>query len=185
MIALNWKYTPPSYHIIPIGNYRARISDLVWDVSKSGKQMLVVTCKISGHSSTLKYYLLFSAENPETVNRSNFYLKKFCDAFNLNPEDMNNPAFNLNQWLNAEGGVNVIHEEKNGVSFPKIKSFLTRKQFAYLTPYVDTSAPQSSAQQPQYYPQPQPQQDYYAQSNEQNNSFDQPAMNQDGIISFN
>lgn len=175
---LNWNYTPPSYNITPIGNYRARIHDIAWDVSKSGRTMLVVTCKISGQKSKLKYYLVFNPDTPETVNRSNFYFKKFCDAFSLNPADINNQNFNLNQWLNAEGGVNIIHEERNGVVFPSIKSFLSRKQLDFLVPFIDADAPQ---QQQQLQPQQQQQQ---LQPQRQFQNFGQPAMDSNGIITF-
>lgn len=157
-----WNYQPPTYNIAPQGNHRARIHNLIWDVSKSsGRDMLVITLKIQNKHS-LKYYLVFNSDTPETINRSNFYFKQFCDAFNLNPDDMNKQGFSFNQWINAEGGVFIEHTTFNGTPQAHVKKLLTRKQLEYLPPYEiqqqnfnqqiqQQTQPQQPQQQPQFF----------------------------------
>lgn len=146
-----WQYTAPTYApaLIPEGNYRVRISGLTWDVSKSGNTMLVSTLKVSGYKETLKYYNVLKSESQDAINRSNYYLKKFCDAFCLNPEQLNSPNFNLNSWYGAEAGATIAHESNNGATRSIIKKFLTRKQLDFLNPFVDAYMNKEPQQQQQ------------------------------------
>lgn len=154
--------------IIPQGNFHARITAVNDGFSRSsGRPMLTVSLQVPNHSSTLKYYIVFNSDNQDTINRTNFYLKKFCDAFNLNPADLNIPNFNFSSWIGAEGGIIVEHEENNGQVSARVKNVLSRQKFAALLA-------QSAQQQQQQQNTPQ----------QQNQSFGQPAMNQNGIISF-
>lgn len=142
-----WNYSNPApINIAPQGNFRARIKNAVWDVSKSsGHDMLVITLTVQAKHS-VKYRLVFNPSTPETINRSNYYLKQFCDAFNLNPEDMNKQGFSLNQWIGAEGGVFIEHTIFNGMPVAQVRKILSRKQYEFLPPYEQNNQQNSFGQ---------------------------------------
>ena len=51
------------FEIIPVGEHRIRIADVVPTESKTGKDMLKITFDVSNHYSKLFYYLVFMEDN--------------------------------------------------------------------------------------------------------------------------
>ena len=182
---MKWQYSTPTFSTIPQGNYRARISSVTWDITReTNKQMLVITLKISGQKSTLKHYIVFSDATPNEVNRTNWSIKRFCDAFALDPATISSDNYDLNKWIGSEGGVTIEHRSYKDYKWPFVKTFLTRKQLEFLPPYYDPSnqgeihqpsaqaqaqvqqyAAQGVFQQQQLPPQPQQQPQQFGQIN--------------------
>lgn len=161
-------YTPPRYNYsqIPAGNHRARISAATWDTTKStGRDKILFTFKISAFGN-LTYNFIWCDNNPQELDRTNYYFEKLCKAFNLNPEDLNNPDFSFHNWIGAEGGVIISYENDN--PYPRVKKFLTRKQLAFLPPFED-GPKQQYIQAPSQQPQQQApqQQNFYSQQQQQ------------------
>lgn len=157
---MDWQFQKPTYNLPPQGNYRARISNAIWDVSKSsGRPMSTITLSISGHKETVKYWIA-----------SDISAQIFCRCFNLDPYDINSQQPDkINRWIGAEGGVNIVHEElQNGVIRANAKC-LTPKQTSYLAPFVPPQQqPQQQTQQPQ------PQQPPAQFANWEQQGFNQP-----------
>ena len=69
-----WVYDPSQYEeknftIIPVGDYRARIADVVEKTFNSGNQGYEITLDINGHNSKVWMYLVLDASNPQQTNQ--------------------------------------------------------------------------------------------------------------------
>ena len=59
----NWSYDPSQYQEknfeqIPVGDYRARIADVVEKTFKSGNEGYEITLNINGYNSKMWFYLV-------------------------------------------------------------------------------------------------------------------------------
>lgn len=117
------------FAIIPVGDHRIRIANAEETKSKNGNDMVVLTLDVSGHSSSLWYYLVFMPSNPQMTNQK---LGQIFDSFGITPGDMN-----IQNWIGKSGGARVAHEPYNGEQTAKIKYFLSRAKVEKLPAWQD------------------------------------------------
>lgn len=120
----NWTYDPSQYSeknftIIPAGDYRARIADVVEKTFKSGNQGYEITLDINGHNSKVWFYLVLDPSNPQQTNQR---IGDFFNSFGIT-----NPAMGTGkQWIGAVGAVRIKHEEYNGENSAKVAYCIAR-----------------------------------------------------------
>jgi hypothetical protein len=121
-----WTYDPSQYQeknfeIIPVGDYRARISDVVEKTFKSGSQGYEITLDINGHNSKMWFYLVLDASNPQQTNQR---IGDFFNSFGIT-----NPAMGAGkQWIGSVGAVRIKHEEYNGQNTAKVAYVIARSR---------------------------------------------------------
>ena len=123
MAISNWSfnandYQETTFEALPVGDYRIRIASVEEKKSSNGNDMLAMTFDVSGHSSSLWFYLVFMPQNPQITNQR---LGQIYDSFGIQPGNMN-----FNSWVGKVGGCRVKHETYNGENTAKINYFLTR-----------------------------------------------------------
>ena len=69
-----WQFDPNQYEesnfsIIPAGDHRVRIEDVISKKSKAGNDMFEITLAVSSHSSKLWYYLVLDPSDPKKTNQ--------------------------------------------------------------------------------------------------------------------
>lgn len=126
-MAINWNfnaddYQETSFAPIPVGDHRVRIKDAEECVSKNGNDMIKLTLDVSGHSSTLWFYLVFMPDNPQMVNQK---LGQIFSSFGITPGDLN-----VENWKGKVGACSVKHEVYNGETQAKIRYFIGKEKQA-------------------------------------------------------
>lgn len=122
----NWTYDPSQYQeknfsIIPVGDYRARIADVVEKTFNSGNQGYEITLDINGHASKVWMYLVLDASNPQQTNQR---IGDFFNSFGIT-----NPAMGTGkQWIGSVGAVRIKHEEYNGNNTAKVAYVIARNR---------------------------------------------------------
>lgn len=122
----NWTYDPSQYEeknfqIIPVGDYRARIADVVEKTFNSGNQGYEITLDINGHNGKLWFYLVLDPANPQQTNQR---IGDFFNSFGIT-----NPAMGTGkQWIGSVGAVRVKHEEYNGNMNAKVAYCINRSR---------------------------------------------------------
>lgn len=122
----NWTYDPSQYseknfEIIPMGDYRARISDVVEKTFSSGNQGFEITLDINGYNSKMWFYLVLDASNIEQTNQR---IGDFFNSFGIT-----NPSLGTGkQWIGAVGAVRVKHEVYNGENRAKVAYCIARNR---------------------------------------------------------
>ena len=141
----NWTFDPSQYseksfEIIPVGDYRARISDVVEKTFSSGNQGYEITLDINGYNSKMWFYLVLDASN---VAQTNQRIGDFFNSFGIT-----NPAMGTGkQWIGAVGAVRVKHELYNGENRAKIAYCISRNRQEKLPAWKNTAgvaAPQTA-----------------------------------------
>lgn len=127
----NWYFDPSQYkeqsfEIIPIGEHRVRIADVVErsreqkNAFSSGNEGYEITLDVNGHNSKLWFYLVLDASNPQQTNQR---IGDFFNSFGIT-----NPVLGTGkQWIGAVGAVRVKHEEYNGSNSAKVAYCVSRK----------------------------------------------------------
>ena len=140
-----WNFDPNQYEekegfsIIPVGDHRVRIEDVISKQSKSGRDMFEITLAVSGHSSRLWYYLVLDAADPKKTNQR---IGDFFNSFGITDYNM----ANYSRWKGKVGAVRVVHEEYNGEQQAKVRFCLNRKNQDKLPPAkFNTEATASTA----------------------------------------
>ena len=108
----NWNFDATQYkendfQIIPVGDHRVRIADVVEKTFNSGNEGYEITLEVNGHSSKLWFYLVLDASN---IERTNQRIGEFFNSFGITNTSMGTGK----QWIGAVGAVRVKHEEYNG-----------------------------------------------------------------------
>lgn len=134
----NWTFDPSQYQeknfeIIPIGDYRARIADVVEKTFKSGNQGYEITLDINGYNSKMWFYLVLDAAN---VAQTNQRIGDFFDSFGITNHAMGTGK----QWIGAVGAVRIKHEEYNGQNTAKVAYVIARGRQDKLAPWKNTGA---------------------------------------------
>ena len=134
-MAIQWNfnsadYEESSFAPIPVGDVRVRIASVEEQTSSNGNDMLKITLDVSGHSSSLWYYLVFMPQNPQMTNQK---LGQIFDSFGITPGNMN-----FNSWVGKVGGCRVKHELYNGENSAKVSYFLSRAKVDKLPAWQDT-----------------------------------------------
>ena len=124
-MALSWNFNKDDYQendfgCIPAGDYRVRIANAEETKSKNGNDMVKLTLDVSGHSSSLWYYLVFMPDNPSMTNQK---LGQLFESFGITPGDMNTA-----NWVGKVGAARVKNEAYNGEQTAKVSFFLSKKK---------------------------------------------------------
>lgn len=122
---LNWSFNANDYKEndfapIPVGDHRVRIASVEEKKSNKGNDMLEIKLDVSGHGSSLWYYLVFFNDNPSMTNQK---LGQLFDSFGIAMGDMN-----TNNWIGKVGGARVKSEKYNGEDTAKVSYFLSRSK---------------------------------------------------------
>ena len=122
----NWTYDPSQYEeknfeIIPVGDYRARISDVVEKTFNSGNAGYEITLEINGYNSKMWLYLVLDANNPAQTNQR---IGDFFNSFGIKSPAMGTGK----QWIGAVGAVRVKHEPYNGENRAKVAYVISRNR---------------------------------------------------------
>ena len=133
-MSINWSFNPDDFKEndfspIPVGDHRVRIRDAEEKVSKAGNDMIVLTLDVSGHNSTLWYYLVFTKDNPQMVNQK---LGQIYSSFGITPGDMN-----TENWKGKVGACRVKHELYNNEKQAKVSYFLSKEKQAQLPAWAE------------------------------------------------
>lgn len=137
-MSINWNYDPSQYEeknfeIIPVGDYRARISDVVVKTFSSGNSGYEITLDINGYNSKMWFYLVLDASNPAQTNQR---IGDFFNSFGIT-----NPAMGTGkQWIGAVGAVRVKHEQYNGENRAKVAYCIARNRQEKLAPWKNAAA---------------------------------------------
>ena len=134
MAPISWNFNASDYEEnsfapIPVGDHRVRIASVEEQTSSNGNDMLKITLDVSGHSSSLWYYLVFMPQNPQMTNQK---LGQIFDSFGITPGNMN-----FNSWVGKVGGCRVKHELYNGENSAKVSYFLSRSKVDNLPAWQD------------------------------------------------
>lgn len=128
-----WNFDPNQYEekegfsIIPVGDHRVRIEDVISKQSKSCRDMFEITLAVSNHSSRLWYYLVLDPADPKKTNQR---IGDFFNSFGITDYNMANYI----RWKGKVGAVRVVHEEYNGEQKAKVRFCLNRKNQDKLPP---------------------------------------------------
>ena len=138
-----WTFNPNEYEeqdfqIIPIGDHRVRIYDVISKNSKAGNEMYEVTLEVSGYGSKLWFYLVI---DPTDSKKTNQRIGSFFESFGIT----DNNLANYIRWKGKVGAVRVIHEEYNGEQQAKVRFCLNRKNQDKLPPAKFNSEATASA----------------------------------------
>lgn len=134
----NWSFDPSQYQektfeIIPAGDYRARIFDVVERTFSSGNEGYEITLEVSGQTSKLWFYLVL---DPSNVARTNQRIGEFFDSFGIT-----NPAMGSGrQWIGAVGAIRVKHEQYNGNNTAKVAYCIAKNRQDKLPAWAGNSA---------------------------------------------
>lgn len=133
-----WTFNPNEYEasdfqIIPAGDHRVRIEDVIAKQSKAGNDMFEITLAVSDHSSRLWYYLVI---DPTDSKKTNQRIGSFFDSFGITDYNM----ANYPRWKGKVGAVRVSHEEYNGEQQAKVRFCLSRRNQDKLPPAKFASA---------------------------------------------
>lgn len=133
-----WVYDPSQYEeknftIIPVGDYRARVADVVEKTFNSGNQGYEITLDINGHNSKVWMYLVLDASNPQQTNQR---IGDFFNSFGIT-----NPAMGTGkQWIGSVGAVRIKHEEYNGNNTAKVAYVIARNRQDKLPAWQNNTA---------------------------------------------
>ena len=134
----NWTYDPSQYQeknfeIIPVGDYRARIADVVEKTFSSGNQGYEITLDINGKASKVWFYLVLDPSNPQQTNQR---IGDFFNSFGIT-----NPAMGTGkQWIGSVGAVRIKHEEYNGNNTAKVAYVINRNRQDKLPAWQNNAA---------------------------------------------
>ena len=140
----NWTYDPSQYseknfELIPAGDHRARIADVVEKTFKSGNQGYEIALDINGHAAKAWFYLVLDPSNPQQTNQR---IGDFFNSFGITSPAMGSGK----QWIGAVGAVRVKHEDYNGQTSAKVAFCIAKKNQDKLAPWkAGNSAPQMTA----------------------------------------
>ena len=122
----NWTYDPSQYseknfELIPVGDYRARVEDVVEKTFSSGNQGYEITLAINGHASRVWYYLVLDASNPQRTNQN---IGDFFNSFGITSPAMGTGK----QWIGCVGAVRIKHEDYQGSKTAKVAYMINRSR---------------------------------------------------------
>lgn len=125
-----WQFDPNQYtefSIIPQGDHRVRIEDVVFKKSKNGNDMFEITLAVSGHSGMVWHYLTLDTNDPKKTNQK---IGTLFESFGITDYNM----MNYPRWKGKVGGARIIHEEYNGEQRAKVRFLLSKKNQEKLAP---------------------------------------------------
>lgn len=137
-MANSWVFDPSQYQekhfeLIPVGDYRARIADVVEKKFKSGNEGYEITLNINGYNSKLWFYLVLDPSNKAQTNQR---IGDFFNSFGITNHAMGTGK----QWIGSVGAVRVKHEQYNGENQAKVAYCISRDRQEKLAPWKNTGA---------------------------------------------
>ena len=140
----NWTFDPSQYkeknfEIIPVGDYRARVADVVEKTFSSGNPGYEITLEINGYNSKMWMYLVLDASNPAQTNQR---IGEFMDSFGITNYAMGTGK----QWIGAVGAVRIKHEAYKGENRAKVAYVIARNRQENLAPWKNAGAAPAAAQ---------------------------------------
>lgn len=135
----NWTFNPNEYSasefsIIPTGDHRVRINDVVEKQFSSGNDGFEITLDVSGHSGKLWFYLVLDRNDTKKTNQR---IGTFFESFGIGDFDLSH----YRGWIGKIGGVRVKHEEYNGETKAKVAFCLSRKNQEKLPAWKGDASP--------------------------------------------
>lgn len=131
------QYKENNYQIIPVGDHRVRITDVVEKRFNSGNEGFEITLEVSGYSSKLWYLLVLDRSNPAQTNQR---IGEFFNSFGIT-----HPALGSGkQWIGMMGAVRVKHEEYQGNTRAKVAFCLSRVNQEKLPIWKSAATPAAS-----------------------------------------
>ena len=133
----NFNFDPSShkevdFSVIPVGNHRARVSDVVEKKSKSGNDMYEITLDVSGYNSKLWFYLVLMQDKPEQTNNK---IGAFFDSFGISDQRIVDGI--EKSWIGKVGAVRVKHEDYNGETQAKVSYCISKEKQEKLPPWKE------------------------------------------------
>lgn len=142
----NWTFDPSQYkeknfEIIPQGDYRARIAEVVEKTFNSGNSGYEITLDINGYNSKMWMYLVLDASNPAQTNQR---IGEFFDSFGIKGTSMGSGK----QWVGSVGAVRIKHEAYKGENRAKVAYVIARNRQENLAAWKNggTHTPTPTAQ---------------------------------------
>ena len=120
----NWNYDPSQYQeqnfaLIPVGDYRVRIADVVEKTFSSGNGGYEITLEVNGYNSKVWFYLVLDSSNPAQTNQR---IGDFFNSFGITSVAMGTGK----QWIGSVGAVRIKHDEYNGNTSAKVAYCINR-----------------------------------------------------------
>ena len=133
-----WNFNPAEYEensftLIPAGDHRVRINDVVAKHFSSGNNGFEITLDVSGHGGKLWYYLVL---DPGDTKKTNQRIGSFFNSFGITDYDMGH----YQGWKGKIGAVRVRHEEYNGEQKAKVAFCLAKRNQDKLAPWKEISS---------------------------------------------
>lgn len=140
----SWTYDPSQYkeknfEIIPVGDYRARITDVVEKTFSTGNAGYEITFEINGYNAKMWSYLVLDPSNPAQTNQR---IGDFFNAFGITSPAMGTGK----QWIGCVGAVRIKHEDFNGDKRAKVAYYIAKSRQDKLAPWKNGSAAPAPAQ---------------------------------------
>lgn len=134
----NWnfdatQYKEQDFSIIPAGDHRVRIEDVIEKKFNSGNEGYEITLSVNGYNSKLWFYLVLDASNTERTNQR---IGEFFNSFGI----INTAMGTGKQWIGHVGAVRVKHEEYNGNMSAKVAYCIAKNRQDKLAPWKNTDA---------------------------------------------
>lgn len=135
----NWTYDPSQYEeknfqIIPVGDYRVRIADVVEKTFNSGNSGYEITLDVNGYNSKIWYYLVLNPSNPQLTNQK---IGDFFNSFGIT-----NPSMGTGkQWIGQVGAARIKHEDYQGEQNAKVAYFINRNRQDKLPAWQNNGTP--------------------------------------------
>lgn len=124
------EYTSQDYTLIPVGDHRARIEEVVEKTFSSGNVGFEVTLSISGYNSKMWFYLVINTADTKQTNQR---IGAFFDSFGITNPNLN--AYNT--WVGKIGAVRVKHETYNDNLSAKVAFCIAKKKQDNLAPWKE------------------------------------------------
>ena len=133
----NWnfdatQYEEQDFQIIPAGDHRVRVEDVVEKTFNSGNEGYEITLAVNGYSSKIWFYLVLDRNDPKKTNQR---IGDFFNSFGIADHSMGSGK----QWIGKVGAVRVKHEEYNGNTSAKVAYVINRKKQDKLAPWKEVA----------------------------------------------
>ena len=133
----NWTFDPSQYKekdfvIIPVGDHRVRIADVVEKKFNSGNEGYEITLEVNGYNSKVWFYLVLDAADPVKTNQK---IGDFFDSFGITNYAMGSGK----QWIGSVGAVRIKHEDYKGNTSAKVAYCLSKKNQEKLPAWKNTA----------------------------------------------
>jgi hypothetical protein len=139
----NWnfdatQYKEQDFSIIPVGDHRVRIEDVIEKKFNSGNEGYEITLSVNGYNSKLWFYLVLDASNTERTNQR---IGEFFNSFGITNTAMGTGK----QWIGHVGAVRVKHEEYNENMSAKVGYCIAKNRQDKLAPWKNADAAPATA----------------------------------------